>query len=225
MPVIGITAFITGESLKVRTDYISAVSDAGALPLILPVTAQVSELSDIIDGLLLTGGRDIPPDYYGEALLPSDAEKLEKRERVEFEMSMLGEVLKRSKPVLAICYGMQLLNVFHGGTLVRDIGEMPDKHAEHTGGTHEADISDISGDAPERRHTVNSFHHQAIDRIGSGLSVFALATDGIIEGIFKRDYNHCVGVQWHPERMRTDSFSEWLFKSLALKADEARRRR
>lgn len=224
--MIGITASADGDSLKVRADYISAVAEAGGIPVILPVTGQAQEFAEIIDGLLLTGGGDIPPEYYGAyPALPAGLLRPEKRERIEFEMALLGETLLKARPVLAICYGMQLLNVVHGGTLIQDIRSADQRYLDHTAGTHEIGISDTFNGCLERRHVVNSSHHQSVNEIGNGLSVFATSDDGIIEGIFKREYNHCVGVQWHPERIRMDPLSAWLFKSLAIKADDARRRR
>ena len=183
-------------------------------------------MSGIIDGLLLTGGDDIPPEYYGRtSKLPAGGGRLEKSERVEFEMALLSEVLFRDKPVFAICYGMQLLNVVHGGTLIEDIKSAANRYSVHTEGTHEVVVTDSFYSFPQKSYNVNSFHHQAVDKMGDGLSVFAVSDDGIIEGIYKRDYNHCVGVQWHPERIRTEPLSGLLFKLLADKACEARRRR
>ncbi len=194
--------------------------------MILPICGQASEFSEIIDGLLLTGGDDIPPEYYGRvSALTAGQGRLEKKERVEFEMAVLREMLFAAKPVLAICYGMQLLNVVHGGTLLEDIKIADERYSDHTDGTHEIRITDPFHSYLGKRYGVNSFHHQAVHKIGEGLSVFAVSDDGIIEGIFKRDYNHCVGVQWHPERIRTDPLSEWLFKSLVERADDMRRNR
>jgi putative glutamine amidotransferase len=225
-PVIGITASLEGENFKVRSEYISAVVDSGAIPVILSLSGYTSEFAGIIDGLLLTGGGDIPPDYYGgDSSFRAAGFRPEKRERIEFELGLLTRILKRSKPVLAICYGMQLMNVFHGGSLIRDIGSMGEGHFDHTGGMHGIRISGGPGSCPEGKYSVNSTHHQAVDKVGTGLSVFAVSDDGVIEGLFKRDYNFCVGVQWHPERIFTGPLSEWLFKSLTDKADEARRLR
>jgi putative glutamine amidotransferase len=225
-PVIGITASLEGDSFKVRSEYISSVVESGAIPVILSLSAYTSEFAGIIDGLLLTGGGDIPPDYYGgDSSFQAVGYKPEKRERIEFELGLLTTMLKRSKPVLAICYGMQLMNVFHGGSLIRDVGSLGQGHLDHTGGMHGIRISGGPGWCPEGEYKVNSTHHQAVNKVGAGLSVFAVSDDGIIEGLFKRDYNFCVGVQWHPERLFNDPLSERLFKSLTDKADEARRLR
>ena len=194
--------------------------------MILPICRQAREFTEIIDGLLLTGGDDIPPEYYERvSALTAGQGRLEKSERVEFEMALLNEMLFAAKPVLAICYGMQLLNVVHGGTLIEDIKSADKRYSDHTDGTHEIGITDPFNSYLEKRYSVNSFHHQAVHEIGGGLSIFAVSDDGIIEGIFKRDYNHCVGVQWHPERIRTDPLSAWLFKSLVDRADDMRRNR
>lgn len=225
-PIIGITASMDGDSLKVKQAYISAVEDSGALPLVLPVSGCPEEFPDVIDGLLLTGGGDIPPDYYGgDSRVPAPGFISEKRERIDFELSLLSGTFRRSKPVLAICYGMQLMNVFHGGSLLGDIVGLGQGHSDHTAGMHGVRISGAPASCAEGAHVVNSTHHQAIDRVGAGLTVFAISDDGIIEGLFKRDYNWCVGVQWHPERIFTEPLSVWLFKSLTGKADESRRLR
>jgi putative glutamine amidotransferase len=225
-PVIGITASADGDSLKVRADYISAIADSGAVPVILPVSGLPEEAAEIIDGLLLTGGGDIPPEYYGgDPTVYAAGFRPERRDRIEFELKLLAEMIGRSKPALAICYGMQLINVFHGGTLIRDIGGLGQGHHDHAGCMHGVTVSSGPAGCPEGDHTVNSTHHQAVSRVGDGMSVFAVSDDGIIEGLFKRDYNFCVGVQWHPERIFDDPLSRWLFNAIAGKAEDARRAR
>jgi len=225
-PVIGITPSVDGESLRIKQAYISAVEDSGALPLVLPVSGCVEECAEIVDGLLLTGGGDIPPDYYGaDARVMAPGFRPERRERIDFELALLAETIRKCRPVLAICYGMQLLNVFHKGALIGDICSMGHGHIDHSACMHGIRISGGLAGCPEGPNTVNSTHHQAVDRTGDGLAVFAVSDDGIIEGIFKRDYNCCIGVQWHPERIFTEPLSKWLFKSLTGRADDIRRLR
>ncbi len=225
-PVIGITGGLDGDSLRLRQDYVSAIVNSGGLPVVLPLYEQAAELSDLIDGLLLTGGADIPADVYGgNATVPDEYIRLERKERIAFESELLRETLRNEKPILAVCYGMQLLNVHHGGTLFQDIEYQLANAVDHRKRMHDVDIVDPFNGALKGRYTVNSSHHQAVMDVGEGISVFALATDGIIEGIYKRDYNFCVGVQWHPERIFYDPLSAWLFESLAVNAAGTGRRR
>ena len=225
-PVIGITCGFNDNVLRVRPDYVSAIENSGGLPVVLPILQHVVPLVDIIDGLLLTGGGDIPADYYREeTIVPPECVKMETRERIDFETILLGETLRRGKPVLALCYGMQLLNVVHGGTLFQDIECQVQKASDHRKAMHEIEVIDLLRGDHRNEYTVNSSHHQAVKEVGDGLTVFAVAEDGIIEGIYKRDYMFCVGVQWHPERIFYDPLSSWLFESLADKAAETRRSR
>lgn len=225
-PIIGITGGLDGDSLRLRQDYVSAIVNSGGLPVVLPVYQQAAELSDLIDGLLLTGGADIPAYLYGgKDTVPEEYITLERKERIAFETELLREALRKEKPVLAVCYGMQLLNVHHGGTLFQDIEYQLDYVINHRKGMHDIDIVDPFNGALKGRYTVNSSHHQAVMDVGWGISVFALAGDGIVEGIYKRDYNFCVGVQWHPERIFYDPLSAWLFESLAVNAIRTSRSR
>ncbi len=228
-PVIGITCGLDDNALRVRLDYISAIYSSGGIPVLLPVMETASALTSIFDGLLLTGGGDIPADYFAKAcdVSPEISETLkpEKRERIGFETELLRGTLETGKPVLAVCYGMQLLNVVCGGDIFQDIGHQLRKVSDHRKGMHDIEIIDPLFAGHGRHCMVNSSHHQAVKDIGEGLTVFAVATDGIVEGIYKKDYNFCVGVQWHPERIFYDHLSSMLFGTLVRKADEARRGR
>ena len=131
-PIIGITGGLDGDSLRLRQDYVSAIVNSGGLPVVLPVYQQAAELSDLIDGLLLTGGADIPAYLYGgKDTVPEEYITLERKERIAFETELLREALRKEKPVLAVCYGMQLLNVHHGGTLFQDIEYQLDYVIKH----------------------------------------------------------------------------------------------
>jgi putative glutamine amidotransferase len=154
------------------------------------------------EGLVLTGGTDVNPSRYGhqaekETQQPDD-------QRDEFEMKLLRHaLLEAAIPVLAICRGMQLFNVFHGGTLIQHLPpggphQLKQKDAvAHT--VRVAANTRLASILGAGEHDVNSRHHQAVDRVGSGLVVSAVAQDGVIEAVEKPDGPFAVAVQWHPE--------------------------
>lgn len=223
-PVIGITCGLDDDSFKVRQDYISAVYNSGSIPVVLPVLEEASGLADLIDGLLLTGGGDIPADYFGGdpviASEISDRLKPEKKRRIDYEIELLRHTIERGKPILAVCYGMQLLNVLLGGDVFQDIEYQIKERLDHRKGMHGIEIVDLLPGDLRRHYMVNSHHHQAVKELGEKLTAFAISEDGIIEGIYQKDYTFCVGVQWHPERIFFDQLSIWLFESLSKKASD-----
>ncbi|MFO0753793.1 MAG: gamma-glutamyl-gamma-aminobutyrate hydrolase family protein [Thermodesulfovibrionales bacterium] len=207
-PVIGITVDIHENFLRLRQEYVSAVVHAGGVPLLLPpVGGDIPFSADAVDGLLLTGGGDIPPEEYGESVaVPCERLTPVRRERVAYEKALLEEVVRRGKPVLGICFGMQLINVAFGGTLYQDISLQVPHALDHRVSPHRISLSPVPGGLDHAvpggasAAAVNSFHHQAVKEVGRGLEVFARAEDGIVEGFFSKDFPFLVGVQWHPER-------------------------
>jgi putative glutamine amidotransferase len=178
-----------------------------------------------LDGLLLTGGSDVNPKLYRQS--PAVESEPPDDTRDELEMKLLGEALAADLPVLAICRGMQLFNVFHGGTLVQHLASAdvhrvkaldkePGRHpAVHrvwvAPSTRLAEI--IGGGGLD----VNSRHHQAVESLGQGLIVSAIADDGVIEGIEKPGAAFAVAVQWHPEdRVAVNPADRKLFEAFAL---------
>lgn len=237
-PVIGLTADITEGSFVVRRAYADAVARAGGHPLVLippwpercayPAGEGVAEsghgedaarLATMIDGLLIPGGGDIHPRRYGEEIAVSETLlKPLSEERLRFELAVLEAVIAGGKPVLAICYGMQLLNVCLGGTLYQDIGTQRPDSCDHSGGGHQIECELLcEGLHGSFRCRVNTSHHQAIRSLGRGLDVVARADDGIIEGIRLAGHPFVVGVQWHPE-LSTDALSARLFSELVSHA-------
>jgi putative glutamine amidotransferase len=160
-----------------------------------------------LDGLVLTGGTDINPARYGQVRYPQTEDPDDSRD--ELEIRLLHQALDAGLPVLAICRGMQVFNVAHGGTLIQHLPSAdlhsqkmpvadPGKHAPAhpvrvPANTHLARI------VGEGDHAVNSRHHQAVDRVGEGLVVSAISTDGVIEAVERPDKPFAIAVQWHPE--------------------------
>jgi putative glutamine amidotransferase len=182
--------------------YLEAAQSAGLDAVAGDVTQPQS--LDGFDGLLLMGGTDVNPGRYHQAPHretdpPDDA-------RDEVEIALISQALTHDLPILAICRGLQVLNVYHGGTLVQHLpsaekhgAERPDKSAP----VHEIRIQQpslLAEIAGTTTWPVNSRHHQAVDRIGSGLVVSARdAEDGVIEAVERRDKRFVLAVQWHPE--------------------------
>ncbi len=201
-PLIGI-ASLTSEN------YVRAVRESGGIPVVLPNTggnaARVPEYLELLDGLLMPGGADIPPSEYAEE--PHETVELLDEDRYQFEKALIKAWIEETdKPLLGICLGSQWINVAVGGSLVQDIPS--EVGTVHRDTSHpiaiEADslLSRILGTTGLE---VNSFHHQAAKRIGNGLRAVAKAPDGVIEATETTDPDRfLIGVQWHPEKMMPD---------------------
>lgn len=195
---------------RLNVQYLTAVEEPGATALLLsPAHAEESlaEVMDLAHGLLLTGGEDVSPARYGQEPHPELGYTLPARDDVE--LAALAEALRRGMPVLAICRGLQLLNVAMGGTLFQDLPSQrpgPLVHEQEAPVGHHWHA--LSVQAGSRLHEVfgaeklfiNSFHHQGIDRLGEGLAAVAWAEDGLVEGVEGTEHPWLFGVQWHPER-------------------------
>lgn len=171
-------------------------------------------------GLLLPGGGDIDPAWYGRPQHPRTNRINHRRD--EFEVALLHEALERDLPVLAICHGMQLLSVHLGGTLDQHLADNP-KRLEHDpsdptpGPVHKVHVDEDSSLAEildETEIAVNSSHHQGLESAPASLQEIAWAEDGVLEAIVSRDHTWVVGVQWHPEAMAsTDETQMRLFRA------------
>ncbi len=217
-----------GESKNFKIKhYYAAVEAAGAeavgISLQLPA-AELARIAATLDGFVFPGSPcDIDPARYGAPSHPETHQPDAPREKTDF--ALLDHAFAAGKPLLAICYGTQLLNVYLGGSLIQDIPSEVSPHLQHeksTGQTvdpqHPAQIEaasrlfPLAGGASAR---INSSHHQAIRRPGGNLRVTATAPDGVIEAVeLTGDAHWAVGVQWHPERMEGDAFAAALFREL-----------
>jgi putative glutamine amidotransferase len=209
-PIIGITTDMKDENLFVKHHYSDAIAKTGGIPLLLPLVNDTKSYAEIISGLLIPGGDDLDPFYYNETVMSQP--KLVSRKRSDFEISLLKDVINLRKPVLGICYGMQLINVFLGGTLYQDIDKQLKVEINHKKGYHIIVITE-NGFLEKGKFSVNSTHHQAIKKIGTSLLAFAYSTDDMIEAFYLENYPFLIGVQWHPERMLNDELSLRLFES------------
>lgn len=239
-PLIGITSDYdetNGQtSFFVKESYVTAVEDSGGIPLLLCPTKNENSLSrfiNLIDGLLISGGGfDIDPKLYGEEPHP----KLGKiqPDRTGFEIKLLKSAVEKRMPVLGICGGHQLINVYFGGTLYQDIPSQYSEKINHKQSTpsdipyHKIEIhpsTRLSKITEADSGMVNSTHHQSIKKIGNGLKISAVAEDGVIESIEFDGDDFIVGVQWHPERIyNKDSCSKNIFTEFIKEADRFSRR-
>jgi putative glutamine amidotransferase len=180
------------------SEYSSKVAQAGGLPVMLTRRADVAALADRLAALVLTGGADIAPSRYGS---PPDPELgAVEPARDEFELELLTAMVALGRPVLGICRGLQLINVWAGGTLHQHVPshQRVDRGPSELVHTVLVDRTTCLGARYLGEISVNSFHHQTIDRLGDGLDVVGRAPDGVIEMI-EHGHHRVAAVQWHPE--------------------------
>jgi len=217
---IGLTYTGTPEKHANYERWLKAGLVAGEEIEVIKLSAGDDNLAavDTCDALVLSGGIDIHPDFYGggDVYSPGLAKEVKwDKDRDKFEIAALKRAWEQEKPVLGVCRGLQLINVVRGGTLVQDLGVQKDEtHQYHQkdkqhGVTIEKGslLFTISGEGGE----ANSAHHQAIARLGEGLRVNCRAEDGTIEGVEWADPGDkpfMLAVQWHPERMFTNNFQD-----------------
>jgi putative glutamine amidotransferase len=239
-PRIGVpwrTAAEEAANRRTKIDnYLNAVERAGAEGVLLSLTSGKDALkrqAAELDAFLLTGSpADVDPAHFGAKRHPAAEYPDAARERTDF--TLLEHALITGKPVLAVCYGIQSLNVFLGGTLIQDIptelgtkichspeeDELPDgteaPDAMHGATIDPGHVLTLSGAGQAE---VNSWHHQSVLEPGLGLRITAHAPDGVVEAVEWTDNsNWVVGVQWHPERMPGDALAEALFQDLVTAA-------
>lgn len=218
-PIIGITTFREqrekGEYNSINYGYAEAVLAAGGLPIFIPVMSEVSTKELLacggIDGIIISGGSDVAPRYYGEEPSTKIPGIDTKRDAAEFEL--LKEACERKIPVLGICRGHQLINVAFGGTLYQDIdSQMPSGMGHHPTHINRDELfhsvniekeSILSKIFETEKIYVNSFHHQGIKKLGEGLKGIAFSSEGLVEAVETENMeeNFVLGIQWHPENL------------------------
>ena len=220
--------------VSLYANYVTALSRVGLNPVLVSpahTSEQVAALIDASSGLVLTGGEDIDPRRYGEDPVPELGEVNVARDAMEWHA--LEVALDRDRPVFGICRGMQVLNVYFGGTLFQDLPSQRDEKVTHQQdapwGQHQHNVRcanqtrlhHILGECVPLH--INSFHHQAVKDLAPGIACTAEAEDGLIEGIEHTKYNWVVGVQWHPERHEAEApNSDPNLRIISAFADEVR---
>jgi len=227
-PVIGISCrFAVDEAwcpplVGIRQGYVNAVLDAGGIPLLLPPQLDEHRLRQVygsLDGVLLPGGVDIAPEYYGEQPHPQLGAVEPLRDRAELLLARWA--VDDHKPLLAICRGLQVLNVALGGSLYQDLPSQLPGALDHQSGDrcqswtnldHEMVLEPTSRLAEllgTERLAVNSLHHQGIKQLARGLAVTARAPDGVIEAVETTGDSWVVAVQCHPEELWHGADERW----------------
>ena len=217
-PIIGITLddeqpghYSKFPWYAIRRNYLHSIEKLGGIPFpLFHSVKNIDEIFSLTDGIIITGGNfDIDPKLYGENNKNS---RLIKHIRTNFEIDICNRCLIHNKPILGICGGEQLLNVVCGGSLIQNINDVelktleheqvnPRNETSHTVEIHKnTKLFDILG---QSEISVNSAHHQAINKLGKNLIINGIARDGIIESIEHKKHKWCIGVQWHPEFLIT----------------------
>ena len=227
-PLIGITSvYHTNKdsgwvSTMTGFVYVKAVAENGGVPVILSTITNeeiMMRYVDELDGLVLIGGADIPPDAYGQQ--PHETVRIMPEQRYNFERRLIPAWLESGKPILGICLGMQLTNVVSGGTLIQDIPSQVGTEVAHRNKYHDVRIAPDSSLAKllgKQQAKVYSYHHQATDKLGKKLRIIARSDDGIIEAAERVDGGFGLFVQWHPESMEDIEHRDAIYGALVQAA-------
>ena len=249
-PLIGISGSIEHDESKlfIMRDYFTAILASGGIPLLLSPdmdAAQLTSCLEHIDGILLAGGGDVDPRLYGDTPIPALGQVSPLRDQFETKLLQASGLLEL--PVLGICRGMQVMNVFAGGTLYQDLqaqysldhsrpvmlhsqtvlGKYPSHEAQLEADSRFAEIfippelAESAESFASPAFPVNSFHHQAVRKLAPALRASAHSVDGLIEAVENPEHSFWIGVQWHPEKMhREDENAKKLFDAFVRAAAE-----
>lgn len=231
-PLIGIGAdVITEEGTSDRAagflTYVDALRRAGATPVIIPPDAQAAiDLIDVLDGIVLAGGSDCDPSVYGQECHPTVVPMDERRQSHDLALARLARA--HGVPALGICLGMQMMNIAAGGTLIQDIPSQLASEVSHaaegeTRTRHDVRIVEgtrLAWILAQRELNVNSSHHQAVGEIGGSLRAAAHALDGVVEAIEDPHHPFYLGLQWHPEDMKSEASADAVFATFVAAARE-----
>ena len=218
-------SFIGRGRFTLNQDYVDAIQAVGGIPFILPFVKDeemIERQLEKVDGIILSGGYDINPLYYGEEPIRGICNLCPERDHYEMQLAKIAYRMK--KPILGICRGLQILNVALGGTLYQDIKKDEPESFEHGVKANPEEAVHSVNVMPDtflykivmqETLQVNSFHHQAIKDLAPGLTVNAKAKDGVIEGIEGTGEQFILGLQWHPETMlKIYPFNTKIFQAL-----------
>lgn len=229
-PVIGVVPLVDHklESLWMLPGYFDAVSEAGGVPMMLPLTADPDVLFralDVVDGVVVTGGQDVGPALYGEkdpSAIGLCGELCPERDAME--ALLVPELVARDVPTLGICRGIQVINAVLGGTLWQDVPRQRPSAVEHHGKppydepVHTVEVlsgTPLSSCVGAGELPVNSYHHQALRDVAPGLTAMAMAADGVVEAVWRPASRFFWAVQWHPEfAHKVDQPSRKIFSAL-----------
>ena len=227
-PVVGVMPLWDDDkdSIWMLPGYMDGIRQAGGIPIMFPFTEderELDQLMDLCDGFLLTGGHDVSPDLYHEEPIGGIVISCPKRDGMEG--IVLRKALEQDKPVLGICRGIQLINVFFGGSLYQDIPmQYPSETDHHQMPPYDqpAHVINLVEGSPlaqclgTDQLAVNSCHHQAVSRLAPALKAMAYAPDGLVEAVCMPGQKFLWAVQWHPEfSYRTDVSSRRIFRAFA----------
>lgn len=214
---------VRGPAFGIGRTYAHAITRAGGIPIILPpiidLSDQLETLLSRCDAIVLHGGGDIDPKHYGQSPTTPALYGINSNHD-EIEIAVARQALAEDIPMLAICRGLQVVNVAHGGTLIQDLGTDDHRQKYHPVNlTPDSKVAQAIGATQAK--ACHSFHHQAVDSVGNGFVVTGVATDGTIEAIESTTATWYVAVQWHPEDSAlTDQQQQNLFDTL-IKVSES----
>lgn len=210
-PVIGITPAFSDNTIRIHHDYVSAITENGGVAIVLTPTRDekiIRQYVEMLDGAILSGGADIPPEFYGQP--KHHTTKPMNSLRFDFERLFIKAFLESGKPVMGTCLGMQFSNAVYGGSMFQDIPELIGKKVLHRNGemyTNYHHVGIAKGSLLARilgstEAQVISRHHQAVQKTGELFKVVARSSDGVIEALERKDGKFGIFVQWHPESMK-----------------------